>query len=238
MAKNNNRRKKKTQKTVFNLEKYIIEAARKLPFHKAYLDPDVIKQGLGGVIVSRKKPNGEIVFANFIVDIRCCGVKDIYYDLLDAMAFDEFVEESEQEMNTIFEEVDINHAANIVYASVEYADTLGLEPAAGYNIAEYLLPDVDDVIYEEIEVGLAGKPHYTYYPGDRVEKIFNALDESVGIDNYTADFREGDAYLFDDDNDDWEDDDWEDYDDEDLEDDEDIDDEETEGYTDYEEIKN
>jgi hypothetical protein len=218
------KKKKKVVQATFKVEKYIQEAARKLPFYKAYLDPDALELGLGGVIVSRKRPNGDILFCSYVVDTRCCGVKDIFYEILSEEGFHSFVKESGDDMETTFQEVEVNHAANVIYASVEYADALGIQPHGEFDLAELILPDVDDIEYEDIQCGLDGKPHYTYFPGDKPTKILDLLEEAVGIEGFTYDYQEGDEE--------------EDYlDDEDYADDEEWADDDDEEYTEYEEIK-
>jgi hypothetical protein len=224
------RKKKKVQQTSFKVDKYIVEAARKLPIYKVYLDPDIHEEKIGAIVVARKRPNDDILFCSFIVDLACLGVKDVYYDIFPPDEFEEFITELSEDVQSTFEEIDINKAANIIYAGVEYADQLGIAPTPEFDrVCIYMLPDIEDVEYMDVEVGIDGRPVLRCEGGSQANFYIAKLEESVGEGSFDVELFEDDLDLFDDEWDD-EDDDDEDWDDEEGEDDD-------EEYTEFEEVK-
>ncbi len=166
-----------------SLKNYIIERARKLPFHKCWSVGDN-SAGMNQIIVSRQKANGNIIVGFYLIDHFCLGLKDTFYkefadlDELEEAYFDVLTSDIETK------EISPDYAQNYVYGAIEYAEDLGFEPAKEFRITEYILDDVEDIEYIEIAFGLNGKPHYIAGENDDVEKNLKILREKTGIENF------------------------------------------------------
>ena len=189
----------------FNIKKYIKEAGRKLPIYETMYTESLFELGSGQVLVSRKKPNGDILFSIFMVDIFCLGVKDVKTNLLREEEYEELKSKIESSVAEQISERP-NYIFNLIYGAVEYAEDLGFDPPKDFELAEYVLPKVEDVEYEDIPFGREGKPFYIAGPFDKVSKVLATLDKNVGPGNFDfydpeEDDEEYDEEEYEDDND-------------------------------------
>lgn len=215
MAKSKkNNRKKIVKPTRFNILKYIKDAGRKLTHFECKADVNV---GLYRILVSRKRLNGDILFGIFLVDTYCLGVKNTIINLVPEEEYYEMLDNPDLRH---LEPMDLNHAQNIIYGALEYAEDLGFQPHKSYNIAEYILDPVESIEYEDIEFGKDGKPLFISGPFDNFKKIYNQLLKSVGEGNFDFIMQEtmddDDEFdEFDDDDDEY--DEYDEYDEEEIE---------------------
>jgi hypothetical protein len=166
-----------------SLKTYIIERARKLPIYKCWsIGND--ESGMKQIIVSRQKANGKLIVGFYLIDSFCLGLKDTFYrefededEVIEALS-DAIFDEID------FEEIDANYAQNFIYGGIEYAEDLGFTPAKDFNITEYLLDEVDDIEYIDIEFGKNGKPFYVPGENDDIEKNLKILENNVGSGNF------------------------------------------------------
>ncbi len=180
------KRKKTTAKTVkIKPENYIKKHARKLPIHECLLSEDWEERGIAVVIVARKKANGLIIGAGYVLDVFCLGLKQtaVYYNM-EMYQYEEMIANQAQRMEFAFKKVEPDFAYNLIYGAVEYAEDMGLNPAKDFRITEYILPPADAIEYIDIEFGKDGKPLYIPGPYDNMEKIVNTLDANLGLGNY------------------------------------------------------
>jgi hypothetical protein len=186
MAKS--RKRKKTKKAnpprkKFSLPNYVREHARKLPFHAAYVSSNMFGVGLGHVIVARKRLNGQIVTATFIVDVYCLGVKDGFVRLQAEYEFEELVV-SLRKIDPHLETCAIEYACSIVYGAVDYAQQCGFEPAKEYKLGKYLLEDKGSFEQHPLAFGKDGKPFFIEGPHDNANVIMATLNKHMGEGNY------------------------------------------------------
>jgi len=195
------KRKKKRAKVInmqpkLSLKKYIKLNARKLEIHEVYVADGLFDSGKGHVLFVRKKKNGQKLIGSYLVDTWCLGIKDTFYLLLEDFEYPEFLQQFHQHPNHSMSRCSPNHASNIVYGAIEYAEDLGIEPHKDFDVTEYILLDVDDVEYEELTFGDNGVPHFMSYPTDNVGDILRRLNASVGKDGYIH--TDGEMFLDDD----------------------------------------
>lgn len=164
-------------------QKYIKQVARKLPIKQTYITEDIFESGLGHVIVLREKKNGEIVIGGYMVDVFACGVKDTFFNIVDKDELLDFLM-SFTKTGLKLEEHPPNYVFNLIYGAVEYAEDLGIKPHKEFALTSYILPDVDDIEFEEIEFGENGKPLYIPGEHDNVNQILSILNKNVGKGNY------------------------------------------------------
>lgn len=173
--------KKKPVQQQLSPSKLIKERGRSYPIHKCLINKDWQREGLAFIMVIRKMGGEKFLLGSYMVDIFCLGVKDAFVKIVDEDELNQFITES-QWMDTA---CDITLAQNIIYGAMEYAEDLGFKPHTDFGLAQYVLDDIEDVEYMEIEFGKNGKP--LYIQGDNDTKylhILATLDKNVGVGNY------------------------------------------------------
>ena len=189
MAKSKKRKvkKKPAQQVKIKPENYIRKHARKLPIHECLIQDDWKDTNFTPMVVSRKRANGNLVAATYIVDLTCLGVKEtsFIYDI-DPYSYQENIKGMAQGMNVKFIKIDANLAHNIIYGAVEFAEDCGIEPHKDFtNVTEYILDPVESVDYMEVHFGDEnGKPYYFAGPYDDSKKIIATLRKTVGEGNF------------------------------------------------------
>lgn len=139
-------------------------------------------QGLSHVIVTRLD-RGKRLFAGFLIDYWCLGVKDVLPSRRADLAEYSFTKSVMFAPYGEARQISLEQAQAIVYGAIDYARKLGFEPHPDAVEAlsvfgprpESLLP---------LEFGKNGRPVYVNGPEDDVNKILDALNGSVGEDNY------------------------------------------------------
>lgn len=184
----------------------ILKRYRKYPIDKCYITPNWENTGMADIIITRKKENGKIAMATFLVDLWCLGVKDVY-GILTSDDYDIDEIKRRQELT----EIDYPTAHNIIYGAVEFAGEAGFEPANGYwDWVNLLEEDTDNVPFIDINFGKEGKYFLTTFKGSRESLHISELKNKLG-DRFQYLIKDADSYESDD-RDDYEDKDY-DYDD-------------------------
>lgn len=204
MAKSKKRKNKKQPQRQVKIkpESYIRKHARKLPIHECLIRDDWKEAGFTPIVVSRKRTNGNMVAATYIVDLTCLGVKDtsFIYDI-DAYSYKENVENMGKGMMVNFIKIEPALAHNIIYGAVEFAEDCGFQPHKDFtNITEYLLAPVESIDYIDVHFGGEdGKPSFFAGPYDDAEKIIATLRKNVGEGNFnfTASLQQTIDYDYD-----------------------------------------
>lgn len=212
MAKSKSKAKSKgkssVQKAKLSPERYMKEKARKLPLGKCYMNPDWKESGYAQVVVTRIRPDGNIVMGYFLVDTFCLGVKDVIYKTdMSPIELGEFLERIASRSE--YEEVTYNEAHNMVYGALSFAEDAGIAPCKEFDIAQYILEeDTEDIPLIEYEYGKDGKYLLVIGPSGKEKVYFNTLRERLGdrfnfitpIDgawngpDEDDDFEDGDGY--------------------------------------------
>ena len=201
MAKSKKRKKKKEVKQAVRIkpENYIRKHARKLPIHECLIQDNWEETKFTPVIISRKKTNGDIIAATYIVDMQCLGVKDSFFGYdLSPMNYQNTVKEMGRGMEVNFIPIDPTLVHNIIYGAVEFAEDCGFEPHKTFtSTTEYLLDPVESIDYVAVAFGDAeGKPFFFAGPYDDSSKIMATLTKTVGAGNfnYTIEVARPDDY--------------------------------------------
>ncbi len=138
-------------------ERYMKERVRNLPIGKCYVNPDWKEEGMAHIIVTRNRAGGNIVYASFLIDTLCLGVKYAEY-AIDFTA-DELQEALEHfRKNHELEETDYEKIHNLIYGAIEFAEEGGISPVKEFGLASYILEeDTDDIPLIEYEYGKDGR---------------------------------------------------------------------------------
>ena len=187
MAKSKSRKKKKKRPQIIKIKpaNYIRKKGRSLPIKECYVNDNWEEFGLAVVCIIREKPNGKYIAGFYMTDTFCLGLKNtgFVYDIsnfeLEQVLAQQYTGDQMQR-----KKIQENLAHNIVYGAIEYAEDLGFSPHKDFRTTEYLLKDVDEVKYIELEFGKDGKPLFVGFPSDNVDRILTTLNKTVGEGNY------------------------------------------------------
>ncbi|MDX9931898.1 MAG: hypothetical protein RB294_04885 [Bacteroidales bacterium] len=188
-------------------EKYIRQRARTLPIHECLVNDEWNQNQLATVFIVRKHVNGHFTIGNYLVDLKCLGVKDTFFWFnVSADDYEDLKDDlfSKQEMSVISYEL----AHNIVFAGENFATEIGLKSHPDfYKTTQFILEeDNDNIELIDIEVGDNGVPVFVQGPydtPDRVYEILETLNKTVGNGNYHyVDVSELDSEIDSDDDDD------------------------------------
>jgi len=171
-------------------QNYIKKVARKLPIYEVYISDGFLDIGSAIVMVSRRKKNGKIVLGSYQIDSFCLGLVDSHYSILHADEYKIYLEEMNSTGGIRMIEINANYAFNYIYGSIEFGEDNGFAPHKGFHISKYILDDVDDIDYVDIEFGKNGKPLYIMSGSGNHERNLNILDKVVGPENYEIDFED------------------------------------------------
>jgi hypothetical protein len=145
--------------------------------------PDSGPSGLVSVLVARDQGRGKFSVCGYLVDAYCLGVKDVtgpqVTDSRGLLALSRrfFSAYEGQPL-----EAPVELARHLVFGSVEYARTLGFEPAPDFeNVADHLGSWSGP---SSIGFGRDGKPLFIQGPRDNAAAIINTLERSAGRDNF------------------------------------------------------
>ncbi len=183
------RKKKNTGRLTFSLKPSVLvkKKARSYPIHECRITNAGAEGGKYDIIVARKKPNGDLIVGFYLVDTWCLGLKDTFFRHdMTINDYEETIESmNEQQFGAVSAETcDPNHAFNLIYGAIEYAEDIGFEPHKGFEVTEYILPDVEDVEFVETEFGKDGMPFYVDGPDDNAPAIIAKLEKKLGQGNF------------------------------------------------------
>ena len=183
--------RKQRQKTLVKqknrgLTERLAEASSSPVLH-SYISETVWDSGLGGAVISRELPNGDVAFVMFLVDRSCLGVKDAFGHVVSRAEYNRFLKET----NDRYELLRATPAdvRDLVEGAVQYARDLGLEPHSDYQRLTPIFGDIDPQEAEEhFEFGGEdGKPYFMSGPNEtpqRCYQILSILEHSCGKDGF------------------------------------------------------
>jgi hypothetical protein len=211
------------KKVVIRSPLYYLQHAREYPIMGCWIMKDWHEEGITPVVIARQQEADKVIFAVYLVDIYCLGVKDAYANA--DMSLRKFHNELPRMCANDPEPCSVELAHEIIYGGIEYAERYGFKPHIDFtgDFCDQVLdppethPRVNNVMF-----GKDGKPFYVSGPYDderKINSVMNTLMRTAGEGNfdYLAGF--GSPDLFDEDDDDFDDEFGDDFEDE-LEDDE------------------
>jgi hypothetical protein len=140
-----------------------LATARKWPVVKALAAPELWNTGIGHIAIARRESETSVVFAVFLVDVYCLGVKNAFWTAGTHRDFEEVIERMEktQKMRAI----EPACLVKIVTGAVEYALSFHFPPHPDYRHAAMLLDGIDPAACpQHFTFGRDGKPFYVQGP--------------------------------------------------------------------------
>ncbi len=150
---------------------------------KCYVSPPEWKEeGMAHVIVTRQRPDGDLVMGTFLVDILCLGVKSVLFNnKVSEPMFENYI--AQQQKLVGIEEISYEEAHNIVYGAIAFAEEAGIKLSDKFYPAGYILAeDTDDIPLIEYEFGKNGKHHLVIFPDGREKAFIPMLQKTLGDD--------------------------------------------------------
>ncbi len=140
-----------------------LQSAEKWPVVGAVAAASLWKDGIGYLAIARRESEGQLVFAVFLVDTYCLGVKNAFWQAGTQQVYDELLRRmaATQTMRPIAPAC----LVKVVQGAVDYAKSFGFPPHPDYRHAARLLAGVDPATCpEQFTFGRDGKPFYIQGP--------------------------------------------------------------------------
>jgi hypothetical protein len=165
-----------------------LQHAREYPLVGCWIMAGWQESGIAPVIVAREQEPGRVMFGDYMVDLYCLGIKDVFIRTDYSLA--RFERELEKLCPGQPIKCSVELAHEVIYGALEYAERLGFQPHPDFKAqaADLMLdpPDahrrVDQVVF-----GKNGKPFFVAGPYDDERKtmaILKTLNDSVGEGNF------------------------------------------------------
>jgi len=169
--KDKTRKKKQAESVPFALlsaTKKIL-GARKLRIYECLINPSWKEDGLATILLSRRQPDGDLLFGVYLVDVYYLGLKNTFCNV----DFSVWRYETELRSKTYKEEdpveCPIPLAHHIIYGGIEFAAQFGFKPNKDFKFSQYVLEDKNSIEpCEAVEFGKDGQPYYIAGPDDNV----------------------------------------------------------------------
>jgi hypothetical protein len=156
--------------------------AAKWPAVQALAAADLWKEGIGSLAIARQESEDALVFAVFLVDVHCLGVKNAFWRAGTPGEFNKLVDQMEetQTMRAITPAC----LVKIIQGAVAYAQSFGFSPHPDYRHAAMLLDGMDAAdCQQEFAFGRDGKPFYVQGPNEshaQAEAIMQRVQAAGG----------------------------------------------------------
>ena len=146
-----------------------LRAAERWPIVDCLVPDDLWTAGIGMLVISREMPDGQIVFANLLVDVFCLGIKNALWHICPRERYLEQVERIEERGKLT--RVSPEDFVKLIRDAAAYAQSLGFPPHADFRHARLLLEGIDaSRCPDQFTFGSKGKPLYVSGPYDSPEK--------------------------------------------------------------------
>jgi hypothetical protein len=160
----------------------IVQRGRTYPIVECWINDKWRLMGEASIAIVRKMGGDKFAIGMYLLDLYCLGLKDGFYKIEPEYEKEELIKQISNDMKMI--PCDATLAQNIIYGAIEYAEDLGFKPNKEFAVLQYLLDDLEELEYIEVEFGYKGKPMYIPSPHDNVGLTLSILDKSVGEGNY------------------------------------------------------
>ena len=187
----------------FRGPRYYLEHAREYPILGSWVMEGWQESGITPVVIARQQSPDRVIFATYLVDFYCLGVKDA---LCNAdFSLKRFNSNLPELCSGKPEACDIGLAHELVYGAIDFARRYGFEPHPDFSLASNILdPPGTHPASHQLEFGKDGKPFFIAGPYDDAHAIVTKLARTAGEGNFHYMVSWGDIGAFDDFEDLWE----------------------------------
>lgn len=159
-----------------------LKGAAAWPVVLAVISGTLWDTGIGSAVIARKAPDGEVVFASYLLDVHCLGVKDAFWRVDAGGELRRLLERMEEVHPT--RPIEPACLVKVIKGAVEFARSFGFPPHRDYRHAELLLEGIDPGdCAREYTFGKDGKPFYVNGPNEspaQIDAIVRRVTEAGG----------------------------------------------------------
>lgn len=142
-----------------------LQQTEKWPVVQALVSTGLWEEGIGYLVLAREDPDGGTVFASYLVDVFCLGVKDCFWEAGTREEYRNMIERMEEVQD--LSPIKPACLVKIITGAVEFADSFGFSPHPDFRHASLLLAGIDpSTCREEYTFGRDGKPFYIQGPNE------------------------------------------------------------------------
>jgi len=142
-----------------------LQRAEKWPVVQALAGAHLWDEGIGYLTIARQESEGRLIYAVFLVDVYCLGVKDAFWRAGTHQGLKDMIQEMEKHQG--MRAITPACLAKIVKGAVAYAESFGFPPHPDYRHASMLLDGIDDsTCPNEFTFGRNGRPFYIQGPNE------------------------------------------------------------------------
>lgn len=144
---------------------------------------DSPSSGLAQVTVVRSGGYNRYLVGTYLVDYWCLGLKDtIEVSQLNGDRYRQTIDRYYERFELGYEIISLEQAQAIIWGSIDYAKTLGLEPHPDFEKTKAHLGAWDGQL--KLNFGRNGKPFYMSGPYDNSQYILEKLRSTVGENQF------------------------------------------------------
>jgi hypothetical protein len=160
-----------------------LEKAREFPLQGCWVMEGWQESGLTPVVVARAVSEGEVIYATFLVDFYCLGVKNVIWK--SGVSTKQFYRELPRLCSDAPKKCDAGLAHELIYGAIEFARKYEFEPHRDFQKAQLLLdpPEALPRVHG-VEFGKDGKPLFIAGPYDDARGIVDKLTRTAGPGNF------------------------------------------------------
>jgi hypothetical protein len=142
-----------------------LQQAEKWPVVQSLVSVQLWDEGMGYLVLARQDSEGRLIYAVFLMDVYCLGVKNAFGRAGTRREFKDMIRrmEKDQKMRAITPAC----LMKIVQGAVEYAQSFGFQPHPDFRHASMLLAGIDaSTCPNQFSFGRDGKPFYISGPNE------------------------------------------------------------------------
>ena len=165
-----------------------LQHARQYPIFGCWIMQEWEESGIAPVIIARQQEDDQILFASYLVDLYCLGIKDV---TVKANMPHKRFERSLPELCMLEPEaISVELAHEIVYGALEYARKYGFEPHPDFtrlHADQVLDPPEAHARTHKVQYGQDGKPLFVPGPYEderKTKHILQTLERTAGEGNF------------------------------------------------------
>jgi hypothetical protein len=154
----------------------VLHQASTFKLHRCLICEESRNEGLKIIFVIRLLPNQRFLFASYVVDTYCMGLKDTLCRI-DTNHWE--IEKSLEFIPATWTDFDYASARNLILGAIDYAAKFGFEPYEDWAESKYVI-EFDRPYEKKYEFGRDGKPLYVQSPNDDPQRIIRQLNQATG----------------------------------------------------------
>lgn len=153
----------------------LLKQSSEFPIYQCLIDDGWEERGLAQVLVVRQMHNLKYLYALYLVDIFCLGVKNTFYEInIKQDGVNALI--SRLSMGTEVDLIKISYqdCRSLVLGAVDFAAQLGFKPNRDWADSKHVIES--ELPYEhKFQFGRDGKPFYVEGPDDNIPQILSTL---------------------------------------------------------------